>query len=95
MDEPATVSCHVLLKILDDVSAAKAAKRLIIALVHKDGVPAETLSERCDISRSAVYYWLDYSEELPLNEATEDDDRLGRSTALTAEGCDVLKADLE
>lgn len=79
---------------LEEASTGKAAKRLMVALAYKDGVSVETLSERYDIPRSTVYYWLDRFEEMPIEEAVRDDDRPGRPPDLTTEERDELRADL-
>lgn len=89
-----TVAVDDLRDALDSASTAKAAKRVIIALAYKDGVPVETLSGRYDIPRSTVYYWLDRFEEMPIEEAVRDDDRPGRPPDLTAEERDELRHDL-
>jgi transposase len=94
MGKLASVSRDALQTALADVSTGKAAKRLMIALAYKDGVPVDTLSERYAIPRSTVYYWLDRFEELSIEETIEDDDRPGRPPALTAEERDELRADL-
>ncbi|WP_433632630.1 helix-turn-helix domain-containing protein [Halomicrococcus sp. NG-SE-24] len=80
---------------LDDVSTGKAAKRLMIALAYKDGVLVETLSTRYAIPRSTVYYWLDRFEEMPIDEAIQDEDRPGRPPALTNSEREQLQSDIE
>ncbi|WP_137285379.1 helix-turn-helix domain-containing protein [Halorussus salinisoli] len=79
---------------VERVSTGKAAKRLMIALAYKDGVTVDTLSERYDIPRSTVYYWLDRFEELSIDEAIKDDDRPGRPSALTPDEREQLQAEL-
>lgn len=78
---------------LDTVSTVSV-KRLIIALAYKDGVAVETLSERYDIPRSTIYSWLDRFEDVPIEEALQDEDRLGRPPVLTNEERAELRADL-
>ena len=80
---------------LADVSAGKAAKRLMIALAYKDGISVDTLSDRYAIPRSTIYYWLDRFEEMPIHEAIEDEDRPGRPPALTESERERVKADLQ
>lgn len=79
---------------LDGASTAKAAKRLMIALAYKDGVPVDTLSERYAIPRSTVYYWLDRFEETSIDDAIRDEDRPGRPPALTRTERDRLRSNL-
>lgn len=66
MPKLSTVAVDDLQATLEQVSAGKAAKRLMIALAYKDGVSVETLSERYAIPRSTVYYWLDRSRKWTL-----------------------------
>lgn len=94
MTKLATVTVDDLHNTLNGVSTGKAAKRLMIAIAYKDGVSVETLTERYDIPQSTVYYWLDRFEEMPIDEAIEDEDRPGRPPALTAEERDELQVDL-
>ena len=94
MEKLASVSREVLQQALADVATGKAAKQLMIALAYRDGVAVDTLSERYGIPRSTVYYWLDRFEDLPIDEAIEDDDRLGRPPALTADERDQLQTEL-
>ena len=94
MAKLSTVTVDELHAVLERVTTGKAAKRLMIALAYKDGVAVDTLSERYDIPRSTVYYWLDRFEELPLDEAIEDDDRPGRPPALTRKEREELQTDL-
>lgn len=75
---------------LDDLHSAlhraeevKAAIRLMVAIAYKDGVSVASLSDRYDIPRSTVYYWLDRFEEHPLDEALADAPRPGRPPKLS------------
>jgi transposase len=94
MAKLSTVTVADLHAALECVSTGKAAKRLMVALAYKDGVPVETLSERYAIPRSTIYYWLDRFEELSIEEATEDEDRPGRPPALTTDEREQLQAEL-
>ena len=67
---------------LADADDAKTAKRLMIALAYRDGTPVGTLSDRYDIPKSTIYYWLDRFEKQPISEAIEDEDRPGRPSKL-------------
>jgi hypothetical protein len=67
---------------LSDVSTGKIVKRLVITFAYKDGV-AVVLRDRYVIPRSAVYYWLDCFDQLPIDEPTQDEEWLGRPPALT------------
>jgi transposase len=67
---------------LETAESAKAAKRLMVALAYKDGVPVSTLSERYGIPESTLYYWLDRLATEPVSAAVEDDDRPGRPSEL-------------
>ena len=67
---------------LADADDAKTAKRLMVALAYRDGTPVGTLSDRYDIPKSTIYYWLDRFEERPIPEAIEDEDRPGRPSKL-------------
>lgn len=90
----ATVPIDRLRAELENVTSAKAAKRLMIAIAYKDGVAVSTLSERYEIPRSTVYSWLDRFEELPIEEAVRDEERPGRPPALTADERSALETDL-
>lgn len=86
----------------DDLRAAlavaetpKAAKRLMVALAYKGGVPVSTLSTRYGIPRSTVYYWLDRFESEPIEEAIEDEQRPGRPTKLDAAELAELRAQID
>lgn len=70
---------------LEEVTSAKGAKRLMVALAYKDGVDVGVLSGRYSIPQSTIYYWLDRFEERGLEEALEDEHRPGRPPKLTAE----------
>lgn len=94
MGKLSTVSVDDLHVALECVSTGKGAKRLMVALAYKDGVLVETLSERYDIPRSTVYYWLDRFEELSIDEAIEDEDRPGRPPALRDDEREQLQAEL-
>jgi len=94
MDKLAHVSADALRETLADVSTGKAAKRLIVALAYKDGVPVSTLSDRYEIPRSTIYYWLDRFESMSIEAAIEDDDRPGRPPALDPDDREALRADL-
>ena len=76
------VSGDALREELRAVGTAKAAKRLMVALAYKDGVPVATLSERYGVPESTLYYWLDRFASEPVSEAIEDDDRPGRPKKL-------------
>lgn len=91
MAKLSTVAVDDLYDALESVSTGKATKRLMIALAYKDSVPVETLSERYGIPRSAVYYWLDRFEWLPIDDAIEDADRPGRSPVLTYNECKKIR----
>ena len=95
MTKLSTVAVNDLYEALERVLTGKAAKRLIIALAYKDGVSVATLSERYDIPRSTVYYWLDRFEELPIDEAIRDDDRPGRPSELSPGERENLKEELD
>ena len=95
MVKPSSVAVGDLHEALVDVSTAKAAKRLMIALAYKDGVSVDTLSNRYAIPRSTIYYWLDRFEEMPIQEAIEDESRPGRPPALTESERNALQADLQ
>ena len=82
MDKLEGVSGATLREKLDSVEGAKATKRLMVAIAYKDGVPVSTLSERYDIPKSTLYYWLDRLAEKPLNAAVADEDRPGRPSEL-------------
>lgn len=94
MTKLSTVTVEDLHDALKTAATGKAAKRLMIALAYKDGVSVETLSDRYAIPRSTVYYWLDRFEQLPIDDAVEDDERPGRPPELTAEERDELQIDL-
>lgn len=94
MAKLSTVAVGDLHNALERVSTGKAAKRLMVALAYKDGVTVDTLSERYNIPRSTVYYWLGRFEELSIEDAIEDDDRPGRPPALTAAEREQLQAEL-
>jgi len=70
---------------LDEVTSAKGAKRLMIAIAYKDGVGVGVLSDRYNIPQSTIYYWLNRFNERGLKEALEDEHRPGRPPKLTAE----------
>jgi transposase len=70
---------------LDEVTSAKAAKRLVVALAYKDGVDVDELSSRYGIPQSTIYYWLDRFEKRDVEGALEDEHRPGRPPKLTAE----------
>jgi transposase len=70
---------------LDEVTSAKGAKRLMVALAYKDGVDVDVLSDRYSIPQSTIYYWLDRFEERGIEGALEDEQRPGRPPKLTAE----------
>ncbi|WP_435181966.1 helix-turn-helix domain-containing protein [Halorussus sp. AFM4] len=82
MDKLDGVSLSTLWEQLDAAETPKAAKRLMIAIAYKDGVPVSVLSERYDVPESTLYYWLDRIADDPVAEAVEDDDRPGRPSAL-------------
>jgi transposase len=95
MEKLATAAANNLHETLSVVSTGKAAKRLITALAYKDGVSVETLNERYAVPRSTVYYWLNRFEEMPIDEAIEDEDRPGQPPTFTRDECNRLQADLE
>ncbi|WP_101298431.1 helix-turn-helix domain-containing protein [Halegenticoccus soli] len=95
MSKLADVDDHDLRDALSAVSEAKPAKRLMIALAYKDGVPVSTLSERYGIPRSTLYYWLDRFEAEPIEKAIEDEKRPGRPRKLSSEEQRAIRADLE
>ena len=95
MGKLSTVAVDDLHDALGRISTGKAAKRLMIALAYKDGVSVETWSERYGIPRSTVYYWLDRFEELPIDEAIQDEERLGRPPALTQNERDQLESNMQ
>lgn len=82
MDKLDGVSKSALRDQLEAVESVKAAKRLMVALAYKDGVPVSTLSERYGVPESTLYYWLDRIADKPIPEAVEDDDRPGRPSEL-------------
>ncbi|USZ69960.1 helix-turn-helix domain-containing protein (plasmid) [Halorussus salilacus] len=82
MDKLDGVSRASLRAELDAVESAKAAKRLMVALAYKDGVPVSTLSERYGIPESTLYYWLDRFAAESVSAAVEDGDRPGRPSEL-------------
>lgn len=96
MNKLADIDPDVLRKALADATEAKTAKRLMVALAYRDGAPVETLSERYDIPKSTIYYWLDRFESRPVEEAVEDEDRPGRPSKLgeaEREKLDAITAD--
>ena len=95
MEKLSQVSQDALQEALNDVMTGKAAKRLMIALAYKDGVSVTILSKRYDIPQSTVYYWLNRFEEMPIEEAIQDEPRPGRPPALTQDEQEQLYADLQ
>lgn len=81
--------------LLADADDPKAVKRLMVALAYEDGESVEALSDRYDVPRSTVYYWLDRFEERPLEAAVRDEDRPGRPPRLDADDREALRADLD
>lgn len=69
---------------LDDTDEAKAAKRLMVVLVYKDGVPGETIAEQDGLSRSTIFYSLDRLENHLLADAQQDESRSGRPPKLSS-----------
>ncbi|MFC4451446.1 helix-turn-helix domain-containing protein [Halorussus aquaticus] len=90
MDKLDGVPLSSLQQQLDAVESAKAAKRLMVAIAYKDGVPVSVLSERYGVPESTLYYWLDRIADEPLAEAVEDDDRPGRPSELDADQREAL-----
>lgn len=84
MDKLTEMNVDDLQAALATASTVKAAKRLMIALAYTDGVRVETLSERHDIPRATVYWWLARFEHHSINEAIEDESRPGRPSKLNA-----------
>lgn len=75
---------------LDDVTSAKAAKRLIVALAYLDGVPVDEISDRYGFPRSTVYSWLDRFEQRGVDGALADDPRPGRPRDIPEDDFDEL-----
>ena len=65
-----------------DVSDAKAAKRLTMAIAYLDGVSVATLSDRYEIPRSTIYAWLDRFEAESIESALRDETGPGRPPEL-------------
>lgn len=85
------VDAGALRRTLDEVTDAKAAKRLMVALAYKNDTRVDTLSEWYGIPRSTLYSWLDRFETRPIDEAIRDEHRPGRPPKLAA----GQRADLE
>ena len=82
MDKLDGISLTALQDQLDEVESPKAAKRLMVAIAYKDGVPVSTLADRYGIPESTLYYWLDRIDAKPIADAVEDDERPGRPPEL-------------
>lgn len=80
---------------LADATEPKAVKRLMVALAYLDDVPVSTLSERYDIPKSTIYYWLDRFENQSLSDALRDEDRPGRPSKLSADEQQLVESTLD
>lgn len=89
------VSAERLRDALDDVTDAKAAKRLMIALSYKDDESVEAMSERYGIPMATLYSWLDRFETKSIPEALEDEQRPGRPPKLATAEREALRNDLD
>lgn len=81
--------------LLVEADDPKAVKRLMVALAYRDGESVAVLSERYDVPRSTVYYWLDRFEERDPADAIRDESRPGRPRKLDAEDRKSLREDLD
>lgn len=94
MSKLENVSAERLRDELANVSDAKAAKRLMIALAYKDGELVETLSERYGIPMATLYSWLDRFETRAIQDAIADEQRPGRPAKLADGDQKALRDDL-
>lgn len=95
MNKLEDVDAAALRQALSEVESAKAAKRLMVALAYKDGVPVSALADRYDIPRSTLYYWLDRFEGRSIADAIEDESRPGRPPKLSDTGRRRLRNTLD
>lgn len=89
------VSAERLRRRLAEATEPKAVKRLMVALSYKDGERVDELSDRFDIPKSTIYYWLDRFEDRPIEDALADEKRPGRPSRLDESDREALAADLE
>lgn len=89
------VSAERLRRRLAEATEPKSVKRLMVALSYKDGERVEALSERFDIPKSTIYYWLDRFEDRPIEDALRDETRPGRPSKLDDGDREALRADLD
>lgn len=89
------VSAERLREALAEVTDAKAAKRLMVALSYKDDESVEAMSERYGIPMATLYSWLDRFETKSIPEAIEDEQRPGRPPKLSADERESLREDLD
>lgn len=82
---PKSVSVEYLRQCLTEVEGKTAAKRIMVGINHKEGVPQTELADWYNVSRTTIHNWLDRLERLseePLEEVVYDDERPGRPSKL-------------
>lgn len=70
----------------------KAVKRLMAAIVYKQGQSPADIEETFGISRKNIYLWLDRFEERGIDDALHDETKPGRPPKLTDEEFDDVAA---
>ncbi len=68
---------------LDEVDDPKATKRLMLAILYKEGPSVPMIAEMYDMRDETIYSWFTQMEEDPLDEAIFDDPPPGRPSKLT------------
>ncbi|MFB6131763.1 MAG: helix-turn-helix domain-containing protein [Salinigranum sp.] len=95
MEKLSDVDTDELRTALAGAESAKAAKRLMVALAYRDGVPVSTMETRYGIPRSTLYYWLDRFETYSIEDAIEDEPRPGRPPKLDESERERLREELD
>lgn len=76
---------------LDEVDDPKATKRLMLAILYKQGPSAPMIAEWYDMRVETIYSWFTQMEEQPLEEAIFDDPPPGRPPKLNEDQREQFK----
>jgi len=83
MDSLEEISVEELKAVLEEVEEKRPTKRLMVAILYKQGLKVPEISDIYGFSETTIYRWFKWLRNEPIEEAIYDKKRNGRPTKLT------------
>jgi len=85
MDSLEGISVEEFKRVLDEVEEKRPTKRLMVAILYKQGLKVPEISDIYGFSETTIYKWFKRLRNEPIKEAIYDKKRGGRPSKLTEE----------